>query len=122
MPHNNRAQKLDANSKPVDQYFNNTTDQYEVQTGSNGAKNVSLVGSTIPQGQEIPMKILGCNTSQDYLVGAVVTAGTSTPILENVDIDGNEIGVGVRLSAARKYKVSIVPKTMSGLNTDNDAF
>ncbi|OLS39145.1 hypothetical protein [Bacillus sp. MRMR6] len=82
MPHNTKAQKRDANYSKVEQFFNPTTDQYEVQEGSNGAAHVKLTGSNIPQGQEIPVKIAGADSSG----GAVNTSIKEAQAIIPVDI------------------------------------
>jgi hypothetical protein len=64
------------------QYYNPTTDDYEVIQGSNGAAQVSLAGSNVPDSQAIPVKISGADSTG----GAVNTNVKGSDIIQPVDI------------------------------------
>jgi hypothetical protein len=64
------------------QYYNPTTDDYEVIQGSNGAAQVSLAGSNVPDSQAIPVKISGADANG----GAINTNTKSSEIIQPVDI------------------------------------
>jgi hypothetical protein len=64
------------------QYYNPTTDDYEVIQGSNGAANVILNASNVPDSQAIPVKISGADSTG----GAVNTNVKGSDIIQPVDI------------------------------------
>lgn len=53
MSYNTKPLKLDGNRLPAPQYYNSTSDEYEVQQGKNGAANVALTGSNVQDGLSV---------------------------------------------------------------------
>ncbi|MFK7695411.1 hypothetical protein ACI5FR_21615, partial [Paenibacillus sp. HJGM_3] len=51
MSYNTKAIITDVNNKPVPQYYNPATDNYEAAQGSNGAINTQLTGSNATDAQ-----------------------------------------------------------------------
>jgi hypothetical protein len=64
------------------QYYNPSTDDYEIQQGFGGAANVTLAGSNVPDSQAIPVKIAGADSNG----GAINTNVKSSDIIQPVDI------------------------------------
>jgi hypothetical protein len=64
------------------QYFNKVKGEFEVLEGENGASNVILKGSNVPDAQALPVKIAGADSSG----GAVNTNVKNSEIIQPIDI------------------------------------
>lgn len=71
MPYNTKSILKDVNGKPVPQYFNLATDNYEVITSKNGMLRTIMVDS---EGREIQSQSLvdQINNKLDELIQAVI--------------------------------------------------
>jgi hypothetical protein len=118
MGYNNRKIILDAEGKPIPQYYNEATDQYEVVKGSNGATNVNV--KNFPSNQnvtltntEIPIRSSGL---ADFTNGSVTV--TSTQV---------ELKVGTSPMSGRKQMIVYPPSSgtiywgKSGVTPENGA-
>jgi len=81
VPFNTKALLLDVNGKPIPQYFNPTTDDFEAITGAGGSVDNSLTGSNV--------------TVVDSGTGITITAGSTYfgPLVDVQDYKFVSIGI-----------------------------
>ena len=70
LAHNSKAIKVDANDKPIPQYFNDSITEYEVITSENGILRFVLIDEN---GQSINFQeiIDGIGSKIDELIGVI---------------------------------------------------
>jgi hypothetical protein len=96
-----KSLKRDANDDHIPQYYNPTLDDYEVQTGANGAPNVQLVGSLVAEQK----------TQADAVAGTVTFTNNVLHLeIYNVDATNQGIfnvnGINITVPAGEVFKAS----------------
>jgi hypothetical protein len=107
----NTRNLLRTGSDPVPQYFNETSDQYEVVKGADGATFVRTAGSPLLQGKVKAVTTAGTRVQLDAVPCQAVTvfarkSNTGTIFVGGSDVSASVFGVELSTNEAFTFNVA----------------